>query len=654
MSLIDVTNLRVGFPAEGGVREVVKGIDLRIEPGEAVALVGESGSGKSVTARTLVGLAGPGAVVRADGLSLFGQNARGYRDRQWRRLRGSEIGFVLQDALTSLDPLYSIGAQLAEVQRALTPLRRRALTERSVRLLTDVGVPEPERRLRQYPHELSGGLRQRVLIATAIAGDPRLIIADEPTTALDVTVQQQILDLLRARKADGTALLLISHDLAVVAEVADRVLVMRDGEVVEQGPTLDVLTRPTHPYTKKLLAAVPSAASRGSRLSVAAEQSATPALIKPTAPSAKPTTASTEPTAASAGPTAASTEPTAAPTRPAPTSGASTAASAEPARTSVPTKSAAEPASAELAAASVQAERASMVSSPRTHQRDRHRATDGAEHERGPLPPRSIDDTRVVLSVRELSKTYGSGPAARTVVADVDFDLFAGETLGIVGESGSGKTTTARLALRLIAPSSGRVVVDGQPWSELSERELRPLRGAAQLIAQDPLSSFDPRYTVERVIGESLDTVDVRGAARARRVREILDAVGLARDLLDRHPRALSGGQRQRVAIARALAPNPALLVADEPVSALDVSIQAQILDLLADLRAEFGTALLLISHDLGVIQHIADRVLVMKDGRIVESGNVDTVLRAPDHAYTRRLLDSVPRLPELAEHEQN
>ncbi|MFF2084657.1 dipeptide ABC transporter ATP-binding protein [Nocardia sp. NPDC058176] len=629
MSLVDVTNLRVGFSAKGDVRNVVKGIDLRIEPGEAVALVGESGSGKSVTARTLVGLAGPGAVVRADGLEIVGQDARGHRDRQWRRIRGAEIGFVLQDALVSLDPLFSVGAQLAEVQRALTPLRGRALTERSVRLLTDVGVPEPELRLRQYPHELSGGQRQRVLIATALAGDPRLIIADEPTTALDVTVQQQILELLRARKADGTALLLISHDLAVVAEVADRVLVMREGEVVEQGTTLDVLTRPAHPYTKKLLAAVPSAASRGSRLSV------------PTDPTAAPT------------PTPAPTRTIAAPT---PTRTIAAPAATDPASGPAPARPTAEPVATKPASVSVPTGPASAaggasVSPPRVHQQ---RTTSLSDRERPPLPPRSIDDTRVVLSVRELRKTYGSGSAARTVVEDVDFDLFAGETLGIVGESGSGKTTTARLALRLVTPSSGRVVVDGQPWSELSDRELRPLRGAAQLIAQDPLSSFDPRYTVERVIGESLDTVDVRGKARAERVREILDAVGLARDLLDRHPRTLSGGQRQRVAIARALAPNPALLVADEPVSALDVSVQAQILDLLADLRAEFGTALLLISHDLGVIQHIADRVLVMKDGRIVESGDVDTVLRAPDHAYTRRLLASVPRLPELAEHEQN
>ncbi|WP_194826610.1 ABC transporter ATP-binding protein [Nocardia sp. XZ_19_231] len=562
MSLIAVENLRVGFAG----KEVVHGIDLRIEPGEAVALVGESGSGKSVTARALVGLAGPGAGVRADRLELFGQDARAHRDRQWRRIRGSDIGFVLQDALVSLDPLYSIGSQLAEAQRALTDLRGQALTARSVRLLTDVGVPEPELRLRQYPHELSGGLRQRVLIATALAGDPRLIVADEPTTALDVTVQQQILDLLRARKADGTALLLISHDLAVVAEVADRVLVMRDGEVVEEGSTHDVLTRPEHPYTKKLLAAVPSAASRGSKLSVSEPRQPTdPAMSSPAPASSRSET----------------------------------------------------PVRAEL---------------------------------RELLPPRSVDNTRVVLSVRNLRKTYGSGSATRTVVDNVDFDLFGGETLGIVGESGSGKTTTARLALRLIAPSSGRVVVDGEPWSELSDKALRPLRGAAQLIAQDPLSSFDPRYTVERVIGESLDTVGLRGKARIQRVHEILDAVGLARDLLPRHPRTLSGGQRQRVAIARALAPNPALLVADEPLSALDVSVQAQILDLLAELRADFGTALLLISHDLGVVHHLADRVLVMKDGQIVESGEADTVLRSPQHEYTRRLVASVPRLPELAD----
>ncbi|WP_167477782.1 dipeptide ABC transporter ATP-binding protein [Nocardia arthritidis] len=535
MSLVSITNLRIGFPA----KEVVKGIDLHIDPGEAVAIVGESGSGKSVTARALVGLSGSGAVVRADRLELFGQDARSYRERQWRRIRGSKIGFVLQDALVSLDPLRRIGQQLSEAQRALTDLRGRAITERSVRLLDSVGVPEPELRLRQYPHELSGGLRQRALIAAAIAGDPPLIIADEPTTALDVTVQRQILDLLGQRKDSGNALLLISHDLAVVAELADRVLVLKDGEIVEHGNTRDVLTRPAHPYTRGLLAAVPSAASRGTALS-------------------------------------------------------------------------------------------------------------GSE--RRPLPPRRVDDSRIVLSVQHLRKTYGSGPAARTVVDDIDFDLFAGETLGIVGESGSGKTTTARMALSLIAPTSGRVVVDGEPWSEYSDSRLRRLRGTAQLIAQDPLSSFDPRYTVERIIGESLDTIGVRGRDRTTRVRELLDAVRLDRDLLDRHPRTLSGGQRQRVAIARALAPNPALIVADEPVSALDVSVQAQILDLLAELQAEFGTALLFISHDLGVVHHIADRVVVMKDGRIVESGDADTVLQSPQHNYTRHLLASVPHLPELTD----
>ncbi|MFC9436829.1 dipeptide ABC transporter ATP-binding protein [Nocardia sp. NPDC057030] len=544
MSLVSITNLRIGFPAKAGGREVVHGIDLRIEPGEVVALVGESGSGKSVTARALLGLSGSGAAVRADSFELFGQDARAYRERQWRRIRGSDIGFVLQDALVSLDPLCTVGATLAEAQRALTDLRGPARTARSVRLLTDVGVPEPERRLRQYPHELSGGLRQRVLIATAIAGDPRLIIADEPTTALDVTVQQQILELLRQRKAAGNALLLISHDLAVVAELADRVLVMKDGTVVEQGSAHDVLTRPTHGYTKRLLAAVPSADSRGTALSI------------PDGPS------------------------------------------------------------------------------------------DLDLHDRTPLPPRTVDETRIVLSVQNLRKTYGTGPAARTVVDNVNFDLFAGETLGIVGESGSGKTTTARLALRLVAPTAGRVVVDGEPWSEYSDKELRRHRGTAQLIAQDPLSSFDPRYTVERIIGESLDTVDIRGRDRATRVREVLDAVQLTPDFLDRHPRTLSGGQRQRVAIARAIAPRPALLVADEPVSALDVSVQAQILDLLATLQAQSGTALLLISHDLGVIHHTADRVVVMKDGRIVESGDVETVFNTPQDDYTRRLISSVPELP--------
>ncbi len=529
--LVEVRDLVVGFDAI----PVVHGIDLTIHAGETVALVGESGSGKSVTARALLGLSGAGAQVAASRFDIDGCDVLAYRERDWRRLRGRKIGFVLQDALVSLDPLRRISQQLSDAYAGPRLFRRRAAGDDALALLRRVGIPDPDRRLPQYPHQLSGGLRQRALIATAIAREPALLIADEPTTALDATVQKQILDLLGERRRAGHTMLLISHDLAVVSRLADRVLVMKQGRVVEEGPTREILTRPQHPYTRQLLDAVPSARSRGFRLS----------------------------------------------------RGPSTEAG------------------------------------------------------RVPLPPKRIDATDVVLSAANLVKRYG-GIAA---VNDVSFDLAAGEALGIVGESGSGKTTVAKIVLGLVEPDAGKVLIDGEPWSDLGEGQRRVRRSRMQLIAQDALSSFDPRYSVERIVGESLDTVGVFGDARRRRVVDVLDAVRLGPAFLDRHPRDLSGGQRQRVAIARAFAPRPRLLVADEPVSALDVSVQAQVLDLLAELQAASGTALLFISHDLGVVHHLTDRVVVMKGGRIVEAGKVEQVFAAPRHSYTRALLDAVPAL---------
>ncbi|KUL96485.1 ABC transporter ATP-binding protein [Bosea sp. WAO] len=544
--LVDIRDLTIAFPHGRQDNRVVHGIDLTIHEGETVALVGESGSGKSVTARTLIGLSA--GVVGASRFDIAGDSTLGFRERDWRRLRGTKIGFVLQDALVSLDPLRTVSQQLSDAFGHPGYFGRRDGREESSALLLSVGIPDPERRLPQYPHQLSGGLRQRALIATAIARQPSLLIADEPTTALDATVQKQILDLLAERKQAGHTLLLISHDLAVVARLADRVLVMKQGRIVEQGPTKQILTQPTHPYTRQLLDAVPSASSRGFRLSPAT-QSETDAPALPAAPVQR----------------------------------------------------------------------------------------------RLPLPPKRIDATQRVLSARGLVKRYGVDSFA---VNNVSFELAAGEALGIVGESGSGKTTVAKMVLGLVEPDSGTVLVDGQPWSHRSEAERRARRAGMQLIAQDALSSFDPRYTVEKIVGESLDTVGVFGRDRRQRVVEVLDAVRLGPDLLHRYPRELSGGQRQRVAIARAFAPRPKLLIADEPVSALDVSVQAQVLDLLAELQAASGTALLFISHDLGVIHHLTDRVLVMKDGRTVETGAVETVFAAPAHSYTRALLDAVPALP--------
>jgi len=535
-NLVDVENLSVSF----GAVHAVRGVSFRVEAGQCVAIVGESGSGKSVTARSLIGLVGRGSTVRADRLRIDGTDARRLPDGKWRQLRGSRIGFVLQDALVSLDPARRVGAEIGETLRTHRTVPRAAVDDKVIDLLREVGVPEPEIRAGQYPHQLSGGLRQRALIASAIAADPALLIADEPTTALDVTVQAQILQLLAQRRAAGTALLLISHDLAVVSNVADHVLVMKDGVFVEQGPTRQVLDDPQHPYTRQLLAAVPVAHARGTRLSPAAGESV--------------------------------------------------------------------------------------------------------------AQPRPIAGQEVVLEAKHLVKTFSvPGHGVLTAVDDVSLQLRAGETLGIVGESGSGKTTTARLLLDLERPDAGTVDVDGTLWSRIDAGSQRALRRRIQVVYQDPLSSFDPRYPVHRIIAEPLAVAGLARAGRRDRVLELLDQVGLSAEILDRRPGQLSGGQRQRVAIARALAPRPRVIVCDEPVSALDVSIQAQVLDLLADLQGRLGISYVFISHHLGVIYHVSDRVLVMKDGRIVEAGDVEQIFHHPRHEYTRSLLAAVPTLDGVA-----
>ena len=529
--LVRVDNLHVAF----GARPVVAGVSFEVAPGECFAIVGESGSGKSVTAHTLLGLSGPAAHIRADTLELQGKSALGYRDRDWRKLRGRDVGFILQDALVSLDPLRTVGSEVAETLRLHKFGNRAARKRRVLELLTVVGVPDPELRARQLPHELSGGQRQRALIAQAIALDPALVIADEPTTALDVTIQAQILNLLHAMKERGTGLILISHDLSVVSRLADLVAVMRAGRIVETGRAAQVLDHPEHPYTQALLDAVPAAHRKGTRLS---------------------------------------TEP------PRPLHTAHRARSE---------------------GVLLQAE--GLVK--------RFRRPDGVEH---------------------------------TAVDDVSFSIGVGETLGIVGESGSGKTTTARLALALLEPDAGTVLLGGEPWSAAGEAQRRPRRRNISVVYQDPLGSFDPRWTVRRIIEDALP-VDLYpdGPARTRRTRELLADVGLGDEDADRRPLLLSGGQRQRVAIARALAPEPALIVCDEPVSALDVTIQAQVLDLLADLQDKLGLSYLFISHDLGVIHHVADRVLVMRGGRVVESGTAEEIFTTPRDPYTRELLASLP-----------
>ncbi len=528
--LINVRNLHVRFGPE---RHVLRGLSFTLHRGECLALVGESGSGKSVTARTLVGLAGAGSTVSADRLSFGDEDLSAASERCWRDLRGGKVGFVMQDALGSLDPLRTVGAEIAETLRLHTSLDRDARARKVIDLLRAVGVPEPELRSRQYPHQLSGGLRQRALIASAIACGPELLIADEPTTALDAAVQVQVLTLLRSLRTHRNAMIVVSHDFAVVSRLADTVAVMHRGLIVELGPIESVLRNPKHPYTRSLLDAVRTVHVRGRG-------------------------------------------------KPAP--------SLQPAPTGTP-----------------------------------------------------------VLEARSISKRYtGPDGKTRTVVDQVSFAVRAGETVGLVGESGCGKTTTTRIVLGLERSDTGNVLLQGRYWETLSEIEQRASRRRMQVVFQDPLGSFDPRYTVARVLDEAIQVADKLSASeRLDRARELLELVRLDPALLSRRPLELSGGMRQRLAIARALAPRPDLLVCDEPVSALDVSVQKQILDLLSGLKKRLNLACLFISHDLGVIQRISDRVLVMKDGKIVETGSVGNLFASPQHPYTQTLLSAIP-FPEF------
>ncbi|GKV89929.1 dipeptide ABC transporter ATP-binding protein [Pectobacterium carotovorum] len=545
--LLRVENLSVTFPSPFGPVRSVRNLSFQVNAGEILALVGESGSGKSVTARTLVGLSGEGVDVQANAIELTRHDGslcdlRYLTDRDWRVIRGREIGFVLQDALVSLDPLRKIGQEVAEPILTHRLLPREQIPARVAELLTKAGIPDPENRAAQYPHELSGGLRQRALIASALAAGPQLLIADEPTTALDATVQKQVLKVFTALAQAGHGVLLITHDLAVVADVADRVIVMQHGALVEGGEARQILSAPTHPYTRKLLAAIPTASTRGKWL------------------------AGVDPLQSGIAPSAAS-----------------------------------------LAA--------------------NHANTDAI----------ALTADRIAVSFK---RPDGSRMQA---VNQVSLQIKRGETLGIVGESGSGKTTLGKVILALQKPDSGEIRLADNAWSTLTERERRPLRARIQTITQDPLSSFDPQFTVAQILNQPLRLRrDLSDDEKQRRILTLLEYVGLTPDLLTRRPTALSGGQRQRVSIAQALASDPEILICDEPVSALDVTTQAQVLDLLVALQRQLGLTMLFISHDLGVVQHMSHRIAVMKDGDIVETGPIEQIFNQPQHPYTRLLLSTV------------
>ncbi|BBQ01108.1 ABC transporter ATP-binding protein (plasmid) [Burkholderia sp. SFA1] len=527
--LLHIDRLSVSFGGHAAVRP----FDLTMARGEIVALVGESGSGKSTIALATMGLlprqAHVQGAIRFEDQPLFGRN-----ERDWSALRGNRISMIFQEPMTSLNPLQPIGKQVAEALTLHRPMSAQSARKQALELLELVRLPEPGRRFGHYPHQLSGGQRQRVMIAIAVACRPGLLIADEPTTALDVTIQAQILGLIDSlRRELSMAVLLITHDLGVVGRWADRVVVMKDGAKIEEAPGAQLFAQPSQPYTRALLGA-------------------------------------------------------------------------------------------------------SLNFGAGLHYRDA-RLTDAP---RTPPRPAAATHARVLLEARDVRVDYHGVRA----VDGVSFAIRAGETVGLVGESGCGKSSLSRALTRLVEPTGGSIVFDGEDVAHRARRALRPYRRRVQMIFQDPYGSLNPRHTVERTLGHALAIHGVSNRReRHERIRRIVDAVGLPQAALRRYPHEFSGGQRQRIGIARALVLRPELVICDEPVSALDVSIQAQILDLLADLKHELGLALLFISHDLSVVRYIADRVLVMQAGRIVESGDHTSIWTAPQHDYTRALIDAVP-----------
>jgi peptide/nickel transport system ATP-binding protein len=555
-TLLSIRDLRVAFRmgSDGGVArrvEAVRGVSFEVPENTTVALVGESGSGKSVTAMSIVNLL-PDNAERSGAITFQGRDLLAAPMDELQALRGREIACVFQDPMSSLNPVFTVGEQIGEPLRKHLGLGRREAMARAEALLVEVGMPEPKRRLAAYPHQLSGGQQQRVMIAMALACEPKLLIADEPTTALDVTIQRQILELLaRLKERHRMSMLFISHDLGVVGEISDQVVVMRNGIVREQGPVARIFASPQDSYTQALLACRPTLEQRAPRLRVVDDHIA-------------------------------------------------------------------------------------------------GRAAAGVG--------RSKDaDAPVVLEVKALTKSFWirSGVFGRTefrAVKGATFQLRAGHTLGIVGESGSGKTTLGLTLLRLHeasgGPVSGTVLFDGRDLLKLSKAEMLPMRKRIQVVFQNPYASLNPRFTIGQTLTEpmTIHGIGANAAEREERARVLLAKVGLDDDAMHKYPHEFSGGQRQRVAVARCLTLDPEVLVLDEAVSALDVSVQAQVLNLLKDLQDELGLTYIFISHDLAVVRFMADEVLVMKDGEVVEQASVEQILDRPEQEYTKRLLTAIPR----------
>ncbi|MDQ4491109.1 ABC transporter ATP-binding protein [Sinomonas sp. ASV486] len=568
--ILEIRDLEIAFTTSSGELRAVRDAHLKIMPGETLAIVGESGSGKSTTALAAIGLLPSNGRVTGGQILLDGEDIAHAPEKRMIELRGNTIGMVPQDPMSNLNPVWKIGYQVRETLRANGKADKPADVARA---LAEAGLPDAERRAKQYPHEFSGGMRQRALIAIGLSCAPKLLIADEPTSALDVTVQRKILDHLQTMTGElGTSVLLITHDLGLAAERADKVVVMYQGKVVESGPSLEILRNPLHPYTQRLVAKAPSLASR--RIQVAKE-----AGIEPT----ELLTASDE-------------------------------------------------------ARAKAAERAEAT------------ALEAVETQETPAaagPEEVPDDALVVEDLTKVFKLRSGGLGRSTdftAVDSVSFRVRRGTTMAIVGESGSGKSTVAQMVLQLLAPTSGRIVFDGVDTATLDRKQLFAFRRRVQPIFQDPYGSLDPMYNIYRTIEEPLRTHGIGDrASRELKVRELLDQVALPQSAMQRYPNELSGGQRQRVAIARALALDPEVIICDEAVSALDVLVQAQVLNLLADLQERLGLTYLFITHDLAVVRQIADHVCVMEKGRLVETGATDSVFDAPQQDYTRALLEAIP-----------